>query len=229
MSKPRPSVQIILQQLEAERKPEYLEHMQHFGIQGENMLGIRMPVLRAMAKTYAKDHKVALELWKHDIHEAKLMAILMDEAKKVNEAQMENWAQDFNSWDVCDQACNNLFCKTRYAYDKAFAWSKREEEYVKRAGFVLMATLAIHDKKGEDSKLEAFLPYIEAEATDERNFVKKAVNWALRQIGKRSAYLHTRALPLAEALSHHESPSARWIGSDALRELGSEKVLKRLA
>jgi 3-methyladenine DNA glycosylase AlkD len=141
---------------------------------------------------------------------------------------MERWAKDFNSWAVCDAACGCLFDRTPYAWDKAVEWTGRDEEYVKRAGFVLMATLAVHDKQAADERFEAFLPYLVAHAGDERNFVKKAVNWALRQIGKRNRRLHALAVRTAKDLKKMDSRNARWIASDALRELTSDAVGQRL-
>ena len=141
---------------------------------------------------------------------------------------MESWVVDFDSWDVCDQVCSHLFDRCAYAYQKAFEWSARPEEFVKRAGFVLMACLAVHDKIAPDEKMQAFLPVILREATDPRNYVKKAVNWALRQVGKRNRSLNTRAIQCAEQIAALQSPSARWIAADALRELTSQKVQQRL-
>ena len=141
---------------------------------------------------------------------------------------METWVKDFDSWDVCDQVCSNLFDKTPFAYRKAIEWSKREEEFVKRAGFVLMATLSVHDKKADNKKFEQFFPIIKRESNDNRNFVKKAVNWALRQIGKRNLSLNKKAIKTAKEIQKMDSKSARWIASDALRELTSEKIQKRL-
>ncbi|MDF9801160.1 3-methyladenine DNA glycosylase AlkD [Catalinimonas alkaloidigena] len=228
MKQNSPSAQDILAELKSQSNQEYLSSLRQLGVQGEKILGVKMPVIRSLAKTYHKNHELALQLWQTEIHEVRIMAGLLDDVKAVTVQQMEAWVQDFNSWDICDQTCSNLFCRTSYAYDKALAWSERHEEFVKRAGFVLMAGLAIHDKKAEDAKLAAFFPLIEREAYDERNFVKKAVNWALRQIGKRNATLRTMALLVAERLAAHELPNARWIGKDALRELKSEKIRKRL-
>lgn len=228
MKQDSPSAVDILRVLKSQSDPEYLSSLHRFGVQGEKILGVKMPVLRAIAKQYKKDHHLACQLWDTGVHEARILATLVDEVKEVTEAQMEDWVRDFNSWDICDQTCSNLFCRTLFAYDKALAWCDRHEEYVKRAGFVMMAELSIHDKKAEDAQLAAFFPLIEREAYDERNFVRKAVNWALRQIGKRNATLHTMAVLIAERLAAHELPTARWIGKDALRELKSEKVIQKL-
>jgi 3-methyladenine DNA glycosylase AlkD len=202
--------------------------MQQFGIQAENALGVRIPELRKYAAKLGKNHTLALILWENPVHEAKLLATLIDEYPKVTAEQMEAWAYDFYSWDICDGACNNLFDKTPYAWNKAREWTKRSEEFVKRAGFVLMATLSVHDKKASDEPFMAFLPYIEQEAYDDRNFVKKAVNWALRSIGKRNKTLNAEAIQCAQRIYQQKTKSARWIASDALRELQSKTVRKKL-
>jgi 3-methyladenine DNA glycosylase AlkD len=154
---------------------------------------------------------------------------MIDDPREVTDDQMERWAKDFNSWDVCDQCCNNLFRKAAHAHEKALEWSSRQEEFVKRAGFVLMACLAVHDKKVGDEAFLKFLPIIKRESTDARNFVKKAVNWALRQIGKRNKRLNQAALATAGEISAMESGAAKWIASDAIRELAGEKVQKWVA
>jgi 3-methyladenine DNA glycosylase AlkD len=153
---------------------------------------------------------------------------MIDDPKAVTEEQIEAWVEDFDSWDVCDQCCMNLFQKTSFAYQKAAEWSFREEEFVKRAAFVLMACLAVGDKKAKDEQFEEFLPVIKREASDDRNFVRKAVNWALRQIGKRNLYLNEQAIKIAQEIQEMDSKSARWVASDALRELTSEAVKGRL-
>lgn len=153
---------------------------------------------------------------------------MIDEPKMVTVKQMENWVKDFDSWDLCDQCCGDLFDKTEFAYQKAMEWSKRDEEFVKRAGFVLMAKLALHDKKAEDKAFLTFLPIIKRESIDDRNFVKKAVNWALRQIGKRNVDLNIAAVETAKEIQKMDSRSAKWIAADALRELTSEAVQQRL-
>jgi 3-methyladenine DNA glycosylase AlkD len=196
-----------------------VEGMARFGISSKNTLGISVPALRKMARDIGRSHTLAQELWSSEIHEARLLAGFIDEPDKVTQEQMEEWAAGFDSWDVCDQVCSNLFDKTPFAYGKAVEWSGRQEEFVKRAGFVLMAALAVHDKKAPDEKLAAFLPLIFRESKDERNFVRKAVNWALRQIGKRNSNLHGKALKTAEEILTLDSKSARWVANDAIREL----------
>jgi 3-methyladenine DNA glycosylase AlkD len=158
-----------------------------------------------------------------------MLASFIGEPEKVSESLMEAWVREFDSWDICDQVCANLFDRTPLAYKKAYEWSKREEEFVKRAGFVLMAALSVHDKKVDDKTFLKFLPIIKREANDERNYVKKAVNWALRQIGKRNLSLNKQAIKTAREIQKMDSKPARWIASDALRELTSEKAQKRLS
>lgn len=206
------------------RKADFLR----FGINIDNALFIQMPVLRDIAKSVGKNHKLAEDLWNTGIHEARIIACLIDEPDKVTEKQMEKWVKDFNSWDICDQCCNNLFRKTRFAHQKAVEWSSREEEFVKRAGFVMMAVLAVHDKKSEDNVFLKFLEIAKKESTDERNFVKKAVNWAIRQIGKRNELLNQKATAICHQIEKKDSKSSKWIAKDALRELNSEEVKKRL-
>jgi 3-methyladenine DNA glycosylase AlkD len=205
------------------------EGMARYGIRTQRALGVSMPALRGIAKEIGKDHPLAGNLWKSGVHEARILACLIDDPDYVSGEQMEAWVQDFDSWDLCDQCCSNLFDRTSHAREKAVEWSGRPEEFVKRAGFVIIAALAVHDKKAEDAVFFAFLPLIRRESTDERNFVKKAVNWALRQIGKRNLRLNQAAVDLAEELAAADSGSARWIGRDALRELQSDAVQKRLS
>ena len=219
----------ILEELRSKADPRNVEGMARFGISRERTLGISIFDLRPLAKRIGKDHKLAAELWSTRIHEARLLAGFIDQPEKVTERQMEAWAADFDSWDVVDQVCSNLFDQTKLAYAKAFEWSAREEEFVKRAGFVLMAALSVHDKDASDKEFVKFFPIIRRESTDERNFVKKAVNWALRQIGKRNLALNKRAIKIAVDISKIDSKSARWIAADALRELKGDKVQKRLA
>ena len=219
----------ILAELESRANPENVVGMARYGINPKNTFGVSAPVLRAMAKRIGRDHALALELWESGIREARILAGLIDDPALVTESQLERWAKDFDSWDVCDGVCSNLFDKTPFAYEKTAAWSGREEEFVKRAGFVLMAALAVHDKKAPDGRFRGFLPLIEREAADERNFVKKAVNWALRQIGKRNRPLNAAAIASAKRIRNMDSKAARWIAADALRELESDAVQGRLA
>jgi len=217
------SAKQILAKLVSLTNLKNVEGMARFGINAHNTLGVSMPILRKMGKEIGKDHKLAMELWDSGIHEARLLAGLVAEPALMTEKQMEKWVAGFDSWDVCDQVCMNLFDKTVFAYDKAFEWSQRKEEFVKRAGFALMAVLAVHDKKAPNSKLEAFFPHIIRGAGDERNFVKKAVNWALRQIGKRNPVLRQAALKCAREVAKTGGKAARWIAADATRELEKKK------
>lgn len=219
----------ILQRLQAMADPEAVVGMQRFGIVSAKAYGISMPRLQAVAKDIGKNHALALELWATGVYDARIVACLIDNPKQVSEAQMETWALDFDNWAVVDGCCMHLFSRTPFAYDKAVVWSARSEEFIKRAGFVLMASLAVHDKKAKDEVIAAFLPILEREAWDQRNFVKKAVNWALRQIGKRNLSLNAVAIHSAERIQQQDSKAARWIAADALRELRSEAVQKRLA
>jgi 3-methyladenine DNA glycosylase AlkD len=204
--------------------------MARFGINPDRALGVRVPDLRRLSKEIGTDHRLALALWKTGLHEARILASMVDDPAAVTEAQMESWVGDFDSWDLCDQCCGNLFDKTPFAFVKAIEWATRDEEFPKRAGFALMAWAAVHDKRAADRVFLDLLPIIEREARDERNFVKKAVNWALRQIGKRNPRLHRAALAAAKRMSkRNDSRAARWIGTDAVRELSSEAVKKRLS
>ena len=218
----------ILQKLRFLSNPRVVAGMARFGIRPKNIYGISMPQLRGIAKEIGKNHQVALELWDSRIHEAKILAGFIDDPEMVTEKQMEHWVQDFDSWDVCDQVCGNLFDKTKFAYSKANEWSRRKEEFIKRAGFVLMAWLSVHDKKAADKQFEKFLAITKRESLDERNFVKKAVNWALRQIGKRNLDLNKKAISVAEEIKQIDSKSARWIANDAIRELASGKIQQKL-
>jgi 3-methyladenine DNA glycosylase AlkD len=218
----------ILKKLKSMANPESARGMARFGIRPENAYGISIPELRKLAKQIDKDHALALRLWSSGIHEARILAGMIDDPAAVTGGQLERWVVDFDSWDLCDQCCSNLFDKTSYAYRKAVEWSKRREEFVKRAGFVLMAVLAVHDKKAGDRQFLRFLPVIKREATDARNFVKKAVNWALRQIGKRNRTLNQAAVDVGKEIKAIDSKAARWIANHALRELTSEKIQKSL-
>jgi 3-methyladenine DNA glycosylase AlkD len=218
----------ILKRLKSLRNPRNVAGMARFGINPRNTLGISIPTLRGIARHAGKDHRLAQELWRSDIHEARILAALVDDPAHVTDAQMERWVKDFDSWDVCDQVCSNLFDQTKSAHRKAVQWSRRDEEFVKRAGFALMAALAVHDKAASDAAFRKFLPLIRRAATDERNFVKKAVNWALRQIGKRNAALNRAAIATAREIQHIDAKAARWIAADALRELTSAAARKRL-
>jgi 3-methyladenine DNA glycosylase AlkD len=217
----------VITKLKSLKNPKNIAGMARFGIQGGKLLGIPVPVLRQMAKGLRNDHELALGLWSSGIHEARLLATMVDDPKQVTPDQMEKWVKDFDSWDVCDQACGNLFDKTPWAVEKALAWTRREREYEKRAGFVMMAELAVHDKKAANALFVSFFPVIRREAGDDRNFVKKAINWALRQIGKRNRVLNRKAIAEARTIWKQGTPSARWIAVDALRELLDPRLKKK--
>ena len=213
------SVQEVINELKKHGSQYNREGMARFGINTDMAFGVNAPTMYALAKKIGKNHELALELWESGYHEARQVAAMIDEPELVTKSQMNKWVKDFDSWDICDGTCSNSFRKTPFAYDKIFEWVKRKEEFVRRAGFVLIATLAVHDKKRPDEDFILFFPLIKEYATDERNFVRKAVNWALRQIGKRSQFLKTLAVGLGEEIKNIDSKSARWIAADALREL----------
>lgn len=214
----------ILSILQQNANPQNVAGMARFGINPKGTLGISIPTLRNLAKRFKLDHELAHQLWASGIHEAKILASMIDDPKKVTKEQMDEWVVQFDSWDVCDQVCMNLFDKTPYAYLKAAEWCEREEEFVKRAGFALMASLAFHDKNAPDESVEAFFPLILKHANDERNYVKKAVNWALRQIGKRNRQLRQKAIEVAQQMANLDSKAARWNAKDALQELSQKNL-----
>ncbi len=245
--------ELIVKKLKQKANAKNVEGMARFGISSKNTLGVSMPTLRGLAKEIKRSfvvtqddkiiHKLALELWQTPletgsltgqagIHEARILAGLIDVPALVTKKQMDSWAGGFDSWDVCDQVCMNLFDKTLFAFDKAKEYAQKDKEFVKRTGFALMASLAVHDKKAKDSQFVEFFPYIIKASQDERNFVRKAVNWALRQIGKRNLNLNKQAIKIAKEVqsspSGRTNKTAKWISNDALRELTSEAVQKRL-
>lgn len=213
----------VLTRLAALAAPGGRAGMARFGINPDRALGVRIPDLRRLAREIGRDHSLALRLWRTGVHEARILASMVDEPERVTERQMETWARSFDSWDVCDQVCGNLFDRTPFSYEAAARWAGRKEEFVKRAGFALMAWLAVHDKEAGDRAFDGFLPLIEREADDARNLVKKAVNWALRQIGKRNARLRRDAVRVARRLASRDTSAARWVGRDALRELAPRR------
>ncbi len=225
------TVDEILKKLESLENPSNIAGMARFGIVTEKAFGVSAPVLKKLAKEIKMQtddrHSLALELWETGIHEARAIAYLIDNPKEVKPEQMESWVKDFDNWAICDSTCGHLFSKTEFAYEKSFEWSEREEEFIKRAGIVLMAWLAVHDKKATDAKIAQFLPILESKSDDERNFIKKAVNWSLRQIGKRNLNLNKLAVETAEKIKARNTKSARWIASDALRELTNNKTPER--
>jgi len=217
----------ILKQLKSLSNPEAVAGMAKFGINLKNTYGVSIPQLRKIAKEIGKNHNLAQQLWKSRVHEARILASYIEEPRKITEAQLEKWVKDFDSWDVCDQVCG-LFEETPYAFQKAIDWSSRKEEFVKRAAFALIAGLAVHDKKASDEQFMQFFPIIKQEVTNDRNFVKKSINWALRNIGKRNKTLNKKAIEIAREIKRMDSKTAKWIASDALRELSSKTIQKRL-
>ncbi|MBZ5564945.1 MAG: DNA alkylation repair protein [Acidobacteriia bacterium] len=218
----------IMKILESHANPAAVEGMARFGIEAKRVYGVPTPVLRKLARQIGKNHELASKLWATEILDARGLATLVDDPKCVTKRQMELWVRDFDSWAVCDAACLNLFRWTPWAYDKCREWSRRRAEFEKRAAFSLLAGLAVSDKAAKDEAFRVFFPIIEREAVDERNFVKKAVNWALRQIGKRNRRLNREAVRIAEGMRRLDSSSARWIAADALRELKGSAVQRRL-
>ena len=218
----------VMEKLAAHADSEQLVGMSRYGIITEKRLGVKVPQMRKIAKQTGKDHHLALALWDTGIAEAMIVASMLDIPAEVTETQMEAWVVDFNSWDVCDQVCMNLFDKTPLAWQKVRDWSQREEQYVKRAAYALIACLAWHDKHAPDENFIDLLPLIKTGASDERNYVKKAVSWSLRNIGKRNSTLNAIALQTAHDLKEMDSKPARWIGSDAVRDLTSDATKRRL-
>ncbi len=222
------TVDVILKKLQDLGSLDNVAGMARFGIVTKKAFGVSAPEVKKIAREIGIDHDLALKLWKTEALEARGVACLVADPAKVTEDQMESWVADLDNWATCDTVTGYLFDKTPFAYCKAFEWADREEEFVRRAGFAMMASLAVHDKKADDAKFEAFLPIIAKHSADDRNFVKKAVNWALRQIGKRNLNLNHLAIKTAVGLSEMDSRAARWTGKDALRELTAEKTLDRV-
>jgi len=205
-----------------------VEGMARFGIRAKKVYGVSKPKLDEIARRMGRNHQLGIQLWETRNHDARLLGVLISEPAKVTAGQMEGWVKDFDNWDVCDGTCCHLFAASKLAWSRAFAWSKRRREFEKRAGFALAAYLAVHDKTAEDAQFEGFLKAIERESWDERNFVRKAVNWALRNIGKRNIQLNRAAIACAEKIKESGTRAGRWIAADALRELKSEAVQTRL-
>jgi len=225
---PRWTKTAVLRELERLADPQVRAKMAHFGVNVPKALGISAPVLHALAKRIGRDHRCARQLWATRVHEARILATLIGEPEKVSAKEMERWVRDFDSWDVVDAACCYLYAHAKPAWSKVAAWSRRREEFVKRASFSLVAYLSYKDKLAPDARFVKFLRVIEREAHDERNFVKKAINWALRNIGKRNVRLNREAIRAAERIRRQNTRAARWIAADALRELKSAAVQSRL-
>ncbi|MBU0761965.1 MAG: DNA alkylation repair protein [Candidatus Altiarchaeota archaeon] len=218
----------IISELKKHSNPENVAGMARFGINPENTLGVSVPVLRGLAKKIGKDHRLALKLWKSNIHEARILASMVDDVGKVDAKQVDRWISDFDSWDVCDQVMMNLFWMLPDAPELAVKYARTDGEFTKRAGFALMAVFAWKNKGADDKLFDPFLAEIISASSDVRNYVKKSVNWALRQIGKRNARLNRKAVAASEKILAKGDKSSMWIANDALRELKGEAVVKKL-
>jgi 3-methyladenine DNA glycosylase AlkD len=212
-------LQSALHLLHQNARPQELAGMARFGIVGENRLGLSVPAMRSIARALGHDHALALALWETGIPDARIVASMVVDPALLTSRQMDEWVKGFASWDVCDQTCLNAFSKSPLAWRKVAIWSRRKHEFERRAAFALLATLAVHDKLAPDQDFIAALALVEGASDDDRNFVKKAVNWALRNIGKRNAALRSEAIESAQRIQQQGGRSARWIAADALREL----------
>lgn len=219
----------VLKWLERHGTRRTVEGMARYGIRAERAFGVTVGTLQSLAKRLGKDHALSLALWETGWYEARLLAAMVGDPQRVTRRQMNAWAAGFENWADCDTVCFHLFDRTPFAWEKARQWVGSPREFVKRAGFVLMACLAVHDKAAPDKSFRAFLPLIEQGAHDERNFVKKGVNWALRTIGRRNPELNAVALRVARRLALSKETACRWVGKDALRELTSPKVRAQMA
>ncbi len=226
--KPIPSAGSLVKTLERLGTKATKASLTRYGIVAPNAFGVPMSAIQKLAKQTGKDHALAVALWKTESYEARLLAAFVAEPERLTPAEMDRWAKDFDNWAVCDTACMHLFDRTPHALERVTAWSKRREEFVKRAAFALLASVALHDRSTPDAAFRSFLPLIERASDDERNFVKKAVLWALRGVGGRSTALHDEAMALARQLGASDAPAARFIGKGALRELTSAAALRRL-
>lgn len=217
----------VILELKSLATAEHFSMLAHFGIENSKALGVKMPLLRQIAKKIGVNHELALELWATEIHEARILASMIENPKTMTEKQFDGWVNDFDSWDMCD-VCVDLLAKTPFVFQKIDEYSTHSKEFVKRTAFTLMCELAFHDKKMTSEMYFPFFEIIEREAWDERNFVRKAVNWALRQMGKRNETLRLKAIETSERILNQGSKSARWIASDAIRELNDAKVITRV-
>ena len=226
----RSDVGAVMAELRSHANPRNVAGMQRFGIRPatEVLGGPNLPELRRMGKRLGPDQALAEDLWRSGVHEARLLAVFVADPASFTRERAEAWVAGIDSWDLCDGFCSSLVDRTPFAHQAARDWAGRDEEFVKRAGFALMAALAVHDRAAPDEAFGAFLPLVEREATDRRNFVRKAVNWALRQIGKRNAALNAEAIACAERILAEHPRTGRWVANDALRELRSDAVQRRL-
>ncbi len=221
------NVDEVLEKLKSLATEDHLSKLSHFGINDPTALGIKVPLLRILAREIGKNHELAIELWSTGVHEARLLASMIEDPRKIVEKQFDAWVSEFDSWDICDQTCS-ILGKTPFAVQKINDFSTRPEEFVKRTAFVLMCEQAVHHKNIEVEAFYPFLEIIEREAWDERNFVRKAVNWALRQIGKRNEALRIKAIDTCERIMSQDTKSAHWIAKDALRELNTKEIILRI-
>lgn len=219
----------VVQMLKKRASKKTKDGMARYGIPSDNAFGIPVGVLKQLAKSLGKSHTLAAALWKTGHYEARMLATFVDEAELVTPEQMDKWCKDFDNWAICDTACFALFDRSPHAFKKIPVWAKSKDEFVKRAAFALLASLTLHDKQAPDAAFLRSLPLVEKAALDERNFVKKSVNWALRSIGKRNAVLNQAAIEVCERLAARPEAPPRWVGKDALRELKSASVLRRLS
>jgi 3-methyladenine DNA glycosylase AlkD len=222
------NVKRVVAELRRFSEKRNIEGMARFGIRAKKVLGVSKPRIDELARKIGRNHALALRLWETGIHDARIMAGMIAEKERVTAALMDRWVKHFDSWDICDGTCCHLFVFAEPAWTRAFAWSTRKEEFQKRAGFALAAYLAVHDKTAPNAVFQKYLQVIEREAEDDRNFVRKAVNWALRNIGKRNIKLNREAIRVAKKLRRRDSRAARWIAADALRELRSGAIQRRL-
>lgn len=221
------TVKEIIAELKKHGSEYNRQGMKRFGINVDKAFGVNVPVMRKLAKRIGKNHELALKLWESGYHEARHVATMIADPKLTTKTLLNKWVKDFNSWDMVDGSCSNLIRKTDHSYEMIPKWAKRNKEFVRRTAFSLIAYLAVHDKKRNDEEFLQFFPLIKQYSTDDRNFVKKAVNWSLRQIGKRSSFLREHSIKLAEEIIMIDSRSAKWIASDALRELTNPKTFIR--
>jgi 3-methyladenine DNA glycosylase AlkD len=219
----------VVERLKRAGSKKTRDGMARYGMPSDKAFGVPVAVIQRIAKSIGPNHDVALELWGTGWYEARMVASYIDEPALVTPAQMDQWCRDFDNWGICDTVCFVLFDRSPHAWPKVPKWCRQKAEFVKRGGFVLMACLALHDKTAPDDAFEPFFKLIEADATDERNFVKKGVSWALRAVGRRSAQLNATAVTLSRRLAASKDPTARWIGTGAAKELSSAAVTRRLA
>ncbi|HUI73409.1 MAG TPA: DNA alkylation repair protein [Candidatus Acidoferrum sp.] len=219
---------VVLRELRKLGTKRNVDGMAGFGIVAKNVYGVSKPKMDELARRIGRNHALAVKLWTTSVHDARILAGMIDDPTRVTGKQMESWVRDFDNWDICDGTCCHLFVFAKPAWEKAIRWTSRKAEFEKRAGFALIAYLAYRDKAAPDAKFKRVLSLLARQAWDERNFVRKAVNWALRNIGKRNKTLNGAAIRAAEEIHEQDSRPARWIASDALRELRSSAVQKRL-